>query len=186
MPPPLIGRLGCFFRRLRGARGFAGVMAPQRKIALYLAAAGIAAPARHPVLGPLWPALTGLAASLPAMPRHAAHIDPVPQNLIDTGERVVAIDWEYAGLAHPLWDLAYLACEAGLSPTERTALLAASGLAGRRGALERWMLAAMAVSLIWCLARQRRADATDAQTWAREAAARGRRLARALAMPSAP
>ncbi len=178
-PPPLIERLGRLFRRLRRTPGFTGVMDPGRKIALYLAAAGIAAPARHPVLGPLWPALSALVASLPAMPVHAAHIDPVPQNLIDAGDRVVAIDWEYAGLAHPLWDLAYLACEAGLSPAERAALLAASGLAGRRLALELWMLAAMAVSLVWCLARQRRAGA-DAPHWAREAAARGRALARAL------
>ena len=176
--PPLLGRLGRLFRRLRMAPGFGGAMFPRRKVALYLAHAGIEAPARHRLLGPLWPGLAPLLASLPSAPLHAAHIDPVPQNLIDTGERVVLIDWEYAGLAHPLWDIAYLSCEAGLSPAENGALLAASGLAGRRPALERWRLAAMAVSLAWCLARRRRAGAAF---WAREVEARAAALARALA-----
>jgi len=42
------------------------------------------------------------------------HNDPWPGNLLDTGERVRVIDWEYSGMNDPVWDLADLSVEAGL------------------------------------------------------------------------
>ncbi len=53
------------------------------------------------------------------------HCDPTGRNLIDTGERVWLIDWEYSGMNDPAWDLAYCSVLAGLPPEADTALLAA-------------------------------------------------------------
>jgi thiamine kinase len=36
------------------------------------------------------------------------HLDPVPANWLYTAEGLKLLDWEYAGLGHPLWDLAVL------------------------------------------------------------------------------
>jgi thiamine kinase-like enzyme len=39
------------------------------------------------------------------------HCDPTGANLLDTGEKVWLIDWEYAGMNDPFWDLAYLSLQ---------------------------------------------------------------------------
>jgi thiamine kinase len=36
------------------------------------------------------------------------HLDPVPANWLYTSKGLQLLDWEYAGLGHPLWDLAAL------------------------------------------------------------------------------
>lgn len=53
------------------------------------------------------------------------HNDLLPANLIDDGTRLWLLDWEYAGFNTPLFDLGGLASNAGMTPDERTALLAA-------------------------------------------------------------
>jgi thiamine kinase-like enzyme len=53
------------------------------------------------------------------------HNDLLPANLIDDGDRLWLVDWEYAGFNSPLFDLGGLASNAGMSPDERAALLAA-------------------------------------------------------------
>ena len=53
------------------------------------------------------------------------HNDLLPANLIDDGNRLWLVDWEYAGFNTPLFDLGGLASNAGMTPTSATALLAA-------------------------------------------------------------
>jgi thiamine kinase-like enzyme len=53
------------------------------------------------------------------------HCDPTGGNLLDTGERVFLIDWEYSALNEPMWDLAYLSLEAGFDPATDERLLRA-------------------------------------------------------------
>jgi thiamine kinase-like enzyme len=53
------------------------------------------------------------------------HNDLLPANLIDDGDRLWLVDWEYAGFNSPLFDLGGLASNAGMSADERAALLAA-------------------------------------------------------------
>ena len=55
------------------------------------------------------PGAGGVAGDPRALPQR-----PVPGNLLDTGERVYVIDWEYSGMNDPVWDLADLSVEAGL------------------------------------------------------------------------
>lgn len=45
------------------------------------------------------------------------HLDPVLSNWLYTAEGLKLLDWEYAGLAHPLWDLAALFQDIKLSLT---------------------------------------------------------------------
>jgi thiamine kinase-like enzyme len=53
------------------------------------------------------------------------HCDPSGGNLLDTGERVLLIDWEYSGQNDPMWDLAYLSVEARFDRGQDESLLAA-------------------------------------------------------------
>jgi thiamine kinase-like enzyme len=51
------------------------------------------------------------------------HNDLLPSNLIDDGERLWLIDWDYAGFSTPLFDLANLATNGGFEPEQEDALL---------------------------------------------------------------
>ncbi len=45
------------------------------------------------------------------LPLTACHCDPLCENFLDTGERMWIVDWEYAGMNDPLWDLGDLSVE---------------------------------------------------------------------------
>jgi thiamine kinase-like enzyme len=87
----------------------------------------------------------------PAVP---SHCDPVPHNLLDDGERLILVDWEYAGMNDPGWDLAYFALEAELPHDAVDALVAAYGDprvdAGR---LRSYQLVAAALGVLWSTLR---------------------------------
>jgi thiamine kinase-like enzyme len=52
------------------------------------------------------------------------HNDLLPANFIDDGARIWLIDWDYAGFNSPLFDLANLASNNGLSAAQEVAMLA--------------------------------------------------------------
>lgn len=60
-----------------------------------------------------------------AMPVVFGHHDLLPANLMDDGERLWLVDWEYGGYGTPLFDLANLAGNAGMPDDDERALLAA-------------------------------------------------------------
>jgi thiamine kinase-like enzyme len=62
-------------------------------------------------------------ASQPAL-RLPCHCDPTGRNLLDSGDRIWLIDWEYSAMNDPMWDLAYLAIEADFDADQDQALLA--------------------------------------------------------------
>lgn len=45
------------------------------------------------------------------LPLAACHCDPLCENLLDTGDRMWVVDWEYAGMNDPMWDLGDLSVE---------------------------------------------------------------------------
>ncbi|MHA6686127.1 phosphotransferase [Mesorhizobium sp. A556] len=45
------------------------------------------------------------------LPLTACHCDPLCENFLDTGERMWIVDWEYAGMNDPMWDLGDLSVE---------------------------------------------------------------------------
>jgi thiamine kinase-like enzyme len=53
------------------------------------------------------------------------HNDLLPANILDDGHRLWLVDWEYAGFNAALFDLGGLASNAGMTPAEVEALLAA-------------------------------------------------------------
>jgi thiamine kinase-like enzyme len=60
----------------------------------------------------------------PSAPK-PCHCDPTGRNLLDTGEKVWLVDWEYSGMNDPMWDLAYFSVESLLDEAGDRALLAA-------------------------------------------------------------
>ena len=53
------------------------------------------------------------------------HCDPLCENLLDNGERMWIVDWEYSGMNDPMWDLGDLSVEAGLTPAQDGELIEA-------------------------------------------------------------
>jgi thiamine kinase-like enzyme len=51
------------------------------------------------------------------------HCDTTGANLLDDGERVWLVDWEYSGMNDPMWDLSYLSVQADLDPAQDDELL---------------------------------------------------------------
>ncbi len=59
------------------------------------------------------------------IPQSACHNDPNPRNFILTPERVLLLDWEYAGNGDPAWDLAYFITHADLTEEQEKKFLSA-------------------------------------------------------------
>ncbi len=51
------------------------------------------------------------------------HNDMLPANVLDDGDRVWIVDWEYAGMGHPLFDLAGVSANCGYSDADDALLL---------------------------------------------------------------
>ncbi|MFO1210950.1 MAG: phosphotransferase [Amaricoccus sp.] len=76
-------------------------------------------------LGPLLAAAETLERATGRIEIVFGHNDLLPANIIDDGSRLWLVDWEYAGFNTPLFDLGGLASNAGMTASERAALLAA-------------------------------------------------------------
>lgn len=119
-PRPLSGEdlrlvAECFRRLHTRAAAFRGTFEALGSAQRYLA--------RRPPSGPTG---TRMAAILAHMREAAAaldtaaishapcHCDPVPANILVGDGRAFLVDWEYSGMADPLWDLGYFSGAAGL------------------------------------------------------------------------
>ncbi|BCH35401.1 choline/ethanolamine kinase [Mesorhizobium sp. L-8-10] len=52
------------------------------------------------------------------LPLAACHCDPLCENFLDTGDRMWVVDWEYAGMNDPMWDLGDLSVEGGFDAVQ--------------------------------------------------------------------
>jgi thiamine kinase-like enzyme len=52
------------------------------------------------------------------LPLVACHCDPLCENLLDVGRRMWLVDWEYAGMNDPMWDLGDLSVEGQFSEAQ--------------------------------------------------------------------
>jgi thiamine kinase-like enzyme len=52
------------------------------------------------------------------LPLAPCHCDPLCENFLDTGKRMWIVDWEYAGMNDPMWDLGDLSVEGGFSAAQ--------------------------------------------------------------------
>jgi thiamine kinase-like enzyme len=64
------------------------------------------------------------------VPLAPCHCDPLCENFLDTGDRMWIVDWEYAGMNDPMWDLGDLSVEAGMDEGQEDEMLAAYGATG--------------------------------------------------------
>ena len=85
------------------------------------------------------------------------HNDTVPENMIDDGEQIVLIDWEYAGIGDPFFDLGMLARYHQLDEEQERALLDTYFGAHNKGTLARLRLMCIMSDLrdwSWALVQQ--------------------------------
>ena len=75
------------------------------------------------ILGELRGAREALNARPPAA--KPCHCDTTGRNLLDTGERVWLVDWEYSGMNDPMWDLAYFSIQSALDVQQDADFLSA-------------------------------------------------------------
>ncbi len=116
----LIGTVDLLHRLHESGLTFKGVMRLYPKMDEYLALAPASEllPLRRaveplrPILEPGWG------------PMRPCHIDPTPQNFITAGSARYLVDWEYAAMCEPLWDLAGLSIEGGFDAEQDSAMLA--------------------------------------------------------------
>lgn len=60
------------------------------------------------------------------LPLVACHCDPLCENFLDQNKkRMWIVDWEYAGMNDPMWDLGDLAVEGGFSPEQEEEMIRA-------------------------------------------------------------
>lgn len=123
-----IERVGGLLRRIHGldAARFRGRFVSPEVIDRYrdrLAAAGVATGVDDAALVHRARRLcVWLASSATVAP---CHNDPWPSNIVDAGDRLVLVDWEYSAVGDPLWDLAHFAVEADLDVDQTERLLRA-------------------------------------------------------------
>jgi thiamine kinase-like enzyme len=123
--PAVIDAVGGLLARLhRSGRQFRGRMELFPKIDQYLALAGGGTPAA------LWRLRDLVEPARAALAAHPvtwvpSHIDPSPANFLQGRQGLFLIDWEYAAMCEPAWDLAGLAIEARLDAAQRRRLLLA-------------------------------------------------------------
>jgi thiamine kinase-like enzyme len=148
----------CFRRLHRHAAPFRGTFDALGSAERYLA--------RHPRTGTTAARMAALVARMRetkaaldegSPPFAPCHCDPVPENVLVGGGRALLLDWEYSGMADPLWDLAYFAAAAALPPADEDCFLhaylgrAASDVELARIALHKAEAAGLAAA--WALMR---------------------------------
>jgi thiamine kinase len=119
---PGIDRIAGLLRRVHALPmpAPARLMSPERWIDYYSGAA----PHVQAALRKAATAQLAALAALPGAGTAVCHSDLHVQNLVDRGNSLVLLDWEYAHAADPLWDLAGWSANNDLEPESRHELLA--------------------------------------------------------------
>jgi thiamine kinase-like enzyme len=125
--PATLRRVADSIRRIHGGPAIPGLFVPLRIVEAYLALAtsrGVQQPAAwdeaHAVGRRIERAL--LEAPIQLLP---CHNDLLNANFIDDGERIRIVDWEYAGMGDPFFDLGNFSVNHDLTPNEDAILLGA-------------------------------------------------------------
>lgn len=113
---------------------------------------------------PEWLALAGeMEAAQVPLPIVFGHNDLLPANILDDGERLWLIDFEYAGFSTPMFDLAGVSSNAGFSAEESDTLLEAYFGDAPSPAIRRSLAAMQCASLLreamWSMVSELHLDA---------------------------
>jgi thiamine kinase-like enzyme len=131
--PETIARVATSIRRFHDGPAIPGLFIPLRIVEAYRALAearGVPIPSEYALAQAVGRRIELSLISNP-LDLRPCHNDFLPGNLIDDGTRMRFVDWEYAGMGDPFFDLANFSVNNGLTLDEDAALLAAydSGLA---------------------------------------------------------
>lgn len=162
--PALLRDAAALFRRLHHAKETLGrIFDPFDALRRHAAALG-----KTPLSPRLAASLSIAESAAAGAPRSLIHGDPVPENFLRAPGGLVLIDWEYAGMGDPAWDLAYLSLEAELTASGEAALLAAYGdptLNTARLGVAKMVAASLAV--LWGALRRKHGASPDLAEWMR-------------------
>jgi thiamine kinase-like enzyme len=122
-----VARVASALRRVHAARPIRGRFDSFRVVEAYAAIAGergVDVPAAYASAKDVADRTERRLGSRPVRP---CHNDLLSANFIDDGERLWIVDWEYAGMGDPAFDLANFAVNNGLDEEGETALLEVYG-----------------------------------------------------------
>jgi len=120
-----IPELAAALRAIHGGPPLPSAFDPFAVVADYARIASKRGGAIPPEVAELAPAAAAIRAELGG-PEHGpvpCHNDLLTANLLDDGERLRIVDWEYAGMGDPYFELANLAVKNGFGETDEAALL---------------------------------------------------------------
>ena len=125
--PEMLRRVADSIRRIHGGPAIPGLFVPLRVVEAYRALAierGVHMPAAWDAA---WAAGRRIERALLDAPLELrpCHNDLLNANFIDDGERIRIVDWEYAGMGDPFFDLGNFSTNHELTPDEEVILLAA-------------------------------------------------------------
>jgi thiamine kinase-like enzyme len=119
--------VGILLKRLHGAPAVAGRFDSFRVVEAYAATATGHGRSLPDPYGTAHELACQIEARRAAAPVVTCHNDLLAANFIDDGERIWIVDWEYAGMGDPFFDLANFAVNNGLDEEGERALLEAYG-----------------------------------------------------------
>jgi thiamine kinase-like enzyme len=119
--------VGILLKRLHGAPAVAGRFDSFRVVEAYAATATGRGRSLPDPYRPAHELACQIEARRAAAPVVTCHNDLLAANFIDDGERIWIVDWEYAGMGDPFFDLANFAVNNGLDEEGERALLEAYG-----------------------------------------------------------
>ncbi len=125
--PRILSRVADSVRRFHDGPAIPGLFVPLRIVEAYRALAearGVAIPAGYERARAVGRRIELVLVAAPVDLR-PCHNDFLPGNLIDDGRRVRIVDWEYAGMGDPFFDLGNFSVNNGLTEDEDAAFLAA-------------------------------------------------------------
>jgi thiamine kinase-like enzyme len=105
--PQTLRRVADSIRRVHGGPAIPGLFVPLRIVEAYRALAaerGVAIPPAYAQARDVGRRIEGALLAAPTEPR-PCHNDLLNANFIDDGERIRIVDWEYAGMGDPYFDL---------------------------------------------------------------------------------
>ena len=125
--PAMLARIAQALRRIHDGPAIPGIFIPLRIVEAYRALAlarGVRIPPEYELAQSIARRieLAFLASSVELRP---CHNDLLNANFIDDGERIRIVDWEYAGMGDPFFDLGNFSINHQLTPDEDAVLLAA-------------------------------------------------------------
>ena len=125
--PATIRRVADSIRRFHDGPAIPGLFMPFRIVEAYRALAmarGVSIPAAYADATAVARRIEGAFVASPVEIR-PCHNDLLNANFIDDGDRIRILDWEYAGLGDPFFDLGNFSVNHGLTPAEDAILLEA-------------------------------------------------------------